>query len=99
MVILGCHILLDYIATTQQYCWHVPTDQELLGALWATDLAMLKKNIHFSHGQVGIKLERIPVGFILMTYRQEVRTFRLKISGDIMPQVKKDSGIHRFFWG
>lgn len=47
MVILRCHIL-NYTATTQQYCWHVPTDQGLLGALWATDPAMLKKIFYTS---------------------------------------------------
>lgn len=47
MVILRCHIL-NYIATTQQYCWHVPTDQGLLGALWATDPVMLKKIFYTS---------------------------------------------------
>lgn len=66
MVILGCHIL-DYIATTQQYSWHVPTDQGLLGVLCATDPALLKKYVYFSHSQMGIKLEKISVGFILMT--------------------------------
>lgn len=43
MVILRCHIL-NYIATTQQYCWHVPTDQ----GLWATDPVMLKKIFYTS---------------------------------------------------
>lgn len=99
MVILRCHIL-NYTATTQQYCWHVPTDQGLLGALWATDPAMLKKYSILLSQSGGDKTGKDSCRL----HSNDLKagsggTFRLKIWGDIMPQVKKDSGIHRFFWG